>query len=126
MTHKPNILLILADDMGYGDLTCFNPQGRIPTPHLDALAANGMKFTNAHATSAVCTPSRYSLLTGRYAWRSQLKRSIVWEWDKPLLEEGRPTIGNLCQDNGYHTHCIGKWHLGWDWQCNDGSFTRTC
>ena len=83
---KPNIIYILTDDMGYGDLGCNNPDSRIPTPNLDRLAKQGMRFTDAHAGSSVCTPSRYNILTGRYSWRSRLKQGIVWEWDAPLID----------------------------------------
>lgn len=118
--QPPTIIYILADDMGYGDLACNNEESRIPTPRLDALAAGGMRFTDAHAGSSVCTPSRYHVLTGRYAWRSRLKQGIVWEWDLPLLEADRLTVAGLLQQQGYTTHCIGKWHLGWEWQTTDG------
>lgn len=118
--NLPNIIYILADDMGYGDLNANNPGSKIPTPNLDRLAAQGMRFTDAHAPSSVCTPSRYSALTGRYCWRSRLKRGIVWEWDAPLIEADRLTVAGLLQDRGYHTACIGKWHLGWDWATMDG------
>ncbi len=118
---KPNLIFILCDDLGYGDLQCYQPEGKIPTPHLDELAAGGVRFTDAHASTAVCTPSRYNVLTGRYCWRSRLKQGIVWEWDAPLLEEGRTTVADLLKANGYRTHCVGKWHLGWDWACLDGS-----
>ncbi len=117
---SPNIVLIFADDMGYGDMGCNAPACRIPTPNLDRLAGRGMRFTDAHSTSAVCTPSRYGLLTGRYNWRSRLKRGIVWEWDGPLLEPNRPTVANFLKDHGYDTMCLGKWHLGWDWPTLDG------
>ena len=118
--NKPNIIYILADDMGYGDMGCNNPDSKIPTPNLDRLAEQGMRFTDAHAGSSVCTPSRYSILTGRYAWRSRLKQGIVWEWDGALIEPGRPTVASLLRDQGYQTACIGKWHLGWDWSTFDG------
>jgi len=117
---KPNIIFILADDMGYGDAHCNNPDSRIPTPHLDRLAEKGMCFSDAHAGSSVCTPSRYSILTGRYAWRSRLKKGIVWQWDAPLIEPERLTVAGMLRDNGYRTACLGKWHLGWDWQTLDG------
>lgn len=117
----PNIIYILADDMGYGDLGRNNPDSRIPTPNLNRLADQGMRFTNAHAPSSVCTPSRYAIMTGRYCWRSRLKTGIVWQWDAPLLESERPTVANILRDNGYRTACIGKWHLGWDWPLTDGS-----
>jgi len=117
---QPNIIYILADDLGYGDLPCNNPRSRIPTPNLDRLAARGMRFSDAHAASAVCTPSRYALLTGRYPWRSRLKRGIVWEWDGPMIEPDRLTVAELLRGQGYCTACIGKWHLGWDWPTRDG------
>jgi arylsulfatase A len=114
-TEKPNILIIYADDLGYGDLRCYNPNGKIPTPHIDKLAAQGMMFTDAHSSSGVCTPSRYTLLTGRYHWRTRLQKGIVNAWGSPLIAEDRMTIGMLGKQNGYHTACIGKWHLGWNW-----------
>jgi arylsulfatase A len=118
--RPPNIVFILADDMGYGDMGCNNSESRIPTPNLDRLAKQGMRFTDAHAGSAVCTPSRYNVMTGRYAWRSRLKEGIVWEWDGSLIEPDRQTVASLLRDNGYNTACIGKWHLGWDWPTKDG------
>ena len=119
--NSPNIIYIFADDMGYGDMRCNNPDSRIPTPNLDRLAQRGMRFTDSHASSAVCTPSRYSVLTGRYNWRSRLKHGIVWQWDASLIEEGRETVASLLKKQGYHTACLGKWHLGWDWPTLDGS-----
>ncbi|MBM3881365.1 MAG: arylsulfatase [Verrucomicrobia bacterium] len=115
-TAKPNLLVILADDLGYGDLQCYNPQrGKIPTPHLDTLAAQGMRFTDAHSSSGVCSPSRYTLLTGRYHWRTRLQRGIVQLWEQPLIAPGRLTVADLAKQHGYRTACIGKWHLGWHW-----------
>ena len=118
--EKPNIIYILADDMGYGDMGCNNPESKIPTPHLDRLAAQGMRFTDAHASSSVCSPSRYALLTGRYCWRTPLKSSVLWPWDPPLIEPGRLTAATLLRQQGYRTACIGKWHLGWEWATRDG------
>jgi arylsulfatase A-like enzyme len=113
---KPNILVILADDLGYGDVRCYNPQrGKVPTPNVDRLASQGIRFTDAHSSSAVCSPSRYALLTGRYHWRTRLQQGIVGLWGAPLIAEGRMTIGTLGQQHGYRSACIGKWHLGWDW-----------
>lgn len=113
---RPNILIIYADDLGYGDVQCYNPErGRIPTPHLDRLAAQGMRFTDAHSSSGVCSPSRYALLTGRYHWRSRLQNGIVGLWGAPLIPPDRLTIGGLAKRHGYQTACIGKWHLGWNW-----------
>jgi len=117
---KPNIVFILADDMGFGDVACQNPKSRIPTPNLDRLAARGVRFTDAHSPSAVCTPTRYGVLTGRYCWRSRLKRSVLWCWARPLIEPDRLTVGKLCKAHGYDTACIGKWHLGMDWPTTDG------
>ena len=117
--NNPNIIFIFADDMGYGDLNCQNPYSMIPTPNLDHLASQGMRFTDAHTASSVCTPSRYGLLTGRYCWRTRLKSGVLWSWGKPLIEDHRLTIGGMLQKAGYHTACIGKWHLGWDWRTAD-------
>lgn len=113
---RPNILIILADDLGYGDVKCYNPErGKIPTPHLDRLAAEGMRFTDAHSSSAVCSPTRYSLLTGRYHWRTWLQHGIVNRFGPPLIAPERMTVADLLKRNGYRTACIGKWHLGWNW-----------
>ena len=110
----PNVVIILADDLGYGDVKCLNPDGKIATPHIDRLAAEGMIFSDAHSGSAVCTPTRYGLLTGRYAWRSRLKESVLWGYSRPLIEPGRLTIAQLAKQSGYVTGCVGKWHLGMD------------
>ncbi|MEM7539929.1 MAG: arylsulfatase [Chloroflexota bacterium] len=119
--QKPNIIYILADDMGYGDMACNNPNSKIPTPNLDKLASQGMRFTDAHAPSSVCSPTRYALMTGRYAWRTPLKQTVLWPWDPPLIEPDRLTVGKLLQEQGYRTACLGKWHLGWAWETLDGS-----
>lgn len=116
----PNIVFILADDLGYGDLGCYNPDSKVPTPHLDRLAGQGMRFTDAHSPSSVCSPTRYALLTGRYAWRSALKRGVLVPWDPPLIEPGRLTVASFLAAQGYETSCIGKWHLGWEWVTKDG------
>jgi arylsulfatase A-like enzyme len=114
--NRPNILVILADDLGYGDVQIYNPtRGKIPTPHLDRLAREGMRFTDGHASSAACSPSRYTLLTGRYHWRTKLQSGIVDLWDPPLIAPDRLTIAGLAQRHGYRTAAFGKWHLGWDW-----------
>jgi arylsulfatase A-like enzyme len=118
---RPNIVYILADDLGYGDVGCNETGCSIPTPNIDALARRGMRFRDAHATSAVCSPSRYSILTGRYAWKTRLKSGIVWHWDAPLIDPGELTVARLLQDHGYRTACVGKWHLGWDWPTKDGT-----
>src|SRR6186997_1409662 len=90
-TTHPNIIYILADDLGYGDVGCFNPESKIPTPNLDRLASEGIRFTDAHSPSSVCTPTRYALLTGRYCWRSRLKAQVLGPWGQTLIEEGRLT-----------------------------------
>lgn len=118
---NPNIVFILADDMGFGDLACQNPESKIPTPNLDRLAREGVRFTDAHSPSAVCTPTRYGILTGRYCWRTELKSSVLWPWDRPLIAADRLTVGGLLKKAGYRTACVGKWHLGWDWPTIDGS-----
>ena len=113
---RPNILVILADDLGYGDVHCNNTErGRIPTPNIDKLASQGVRFTDGHSSSGVCSPSRYTLLTGRYHWRTKLQRGIVGVFGDPLIAPDRMTIGTLAKQQGYRTACIGKWHLGWDW-----------
>jgi arylsulfatase A len=114
-TNRPNIVFILADDLGYGDIRCFNPEGKIPTPHIDRLAAQGMRFTDAHSGSAVCTPTRYGILTGRYAWRSRLQQGVLGGYSPPLIEPGRLTVASWLRRHGYHTAGIGKWHLGLGW-----------
>ena len=114
-SSRPNIVFILADDLGAGDVRCFNPQGKIATPHLDRLAAAGLKFTEAHSASAVCTPTRYNILTGRYNWRSTLKQGVLGGFSPPLIEPGRLTVAEFLRRQGYHTAAIGKWHLGLEW-----------
>ena len=118
---NPNIVVILADDMGYGDAGCYNTDSKIPTPHLDRLAREGMRFTDAHTPSAVCSPTRYGLLTGRYAWRTEAKGKVLGAWDRPLIEKDRLTLASMLNQHGYHTACIGKWHLGWEWKAADGT-----
>lgn len=110
--QTPNIVFILADDLGYGDLGCYNKDSRIPTPNLDRLAAQGMRFTDAHTPSAVCTPTRYGLLTGRYCWRSRLKSGVLNGYSPLLIEPKRLTVAALLKQHGYITAGIGKWHLG--------------
>jgi arylsulfatase A len=118
---RPNVVLILADDLGYGDVGAFNPGGRIPTPHLDRLAREGLRLTDAHTPSAVCTPTRYGLLTGRYPWRTRLPRGVLWGNGDALIEPNRTTIASLLRDAGYHTAGIGKWHLGLRWAAIPGT-----
>ncbi|MEO9475971.1 MAG: arylsulfatase [Cyclobacteriaceae bacterium] len=115
----PNIIYILADDLGYGDVQAFNPDGKIPTPNLDAMAKNGVMFTDAHTSSAVCTPTRYSIITGRYNWRTSLKSSVLSGYSKSLIKQERTTVANLLAEQGYSTAFIGKWHMGWDWALLD-------
>lgn len=118
-TH-PNIVVILADDLGYGDVSCYNKDPKFRTIHIDNLAKQGMRFTDAHSPSAVCTPTRYGMLTGRYAWKTRLKEWVLWSWDPPLIEAGRLTLPSMLKDKGYATAAIGKWHLGWNWPTTDG------
>lgn len=118
---KPNVIIIFADDMGYGDVSALNPRARTPTPHIDGLAQKGIVFTDAHASASVCTPSRYGLLTGRYAWKAEARGRVGSGFSKPILEPGRQTIASIFKNEGYTTACIGKWHLGLDWQTQDGS-----
>lgn len=119
--RPPNIVIILADDLGYGDIRAYNPtRGKIATPHLDRLAAEGMRFTDGHSSSGVCSPSRYALLTGRYHWRTRLQNGIVGVFGEPLIAPDRLTIASLAKRQGYRTAAIGKWHLGWDWPIADG------
>ena len=113
---KPNILYILADDLGYGDVQILNPKrGKIPTPHLDRLATQGMVFTDAHSGSSVCTPTRYGILTGRYSWRTSLVSGVLGGLGAPLIAPDRLTVAAMLRDQGYRTACIGKWHLGLEW-----------
>lgn len=116
---KPNIVLILADDMGYGDISCLNKESKIKTRNIDQLAREGKIFTDGHAASSVCTPSRYSLLTGRYCWRTRLKKWVLKPFDYHLIEENRLTLPQMLKDNGYDTVMVGKWHLGMDWPLKD-------
>jgi len=109
---RPNIVLILADDMGLGDLGVYNPESRTSTPNLDRLASEGLICTDVHTPSAVCTPTRYGLLTGRYAWRTRLKSGVLWGYDPHLIDPGRRTLASMLKSAGYNTAGIGKWHLG--------------
>lgn len=111
----------MADDLGYGDLSCFNENSKLNTENLDRLAAEGMRCTDAHASSALCTPSRYGLMTGRYNWRSQMKAGVLMGFQQHLIEPGRMTLGTLFKSQGYRTACIGKWHLGLDWVLPEGA-----
>jgi arylsulfatase A-like enzyme len=116
---RPNIVVVLADDMGWGDLGCYGSS--IPTPNIDRLAAEGVRATNAHSASAVCTPSRYALMTGRYAWRGPLKSFVLMGHGPALIEPERPTLASVLKGQGYATGAFGKWHLGLGWRHTDGS-----
>jgi arylsulfatase A-like enzyme len=116
----PNIVYILADDLGYGDVSCQNPHGRIETPHLDNLATQGIRFPDAHDPTAVCTPSRYGILTGRFCWRTSLKSGVLLGYSPPLIAPGRLTVPAMLKRHGYRTAAFGKWHLGMQWQTKDG------
>lgn len=118
--RKPNIVFILADDMGYGDLSCLNKDSQIPTPNIDRIAHDGMYFSDAHSPSALCTPTRYGILTGRYCWRTRVKSGVLWGYSRHLIEPGRITVPSLLKQHGYNTACVGKWHLGMDMPTKDG------
>ncbi len=120
-SKKPNIIYILADDLGYGDVSTYNPDSKISTPNFDRLAMEGICFTDAHSPSAVCTPTRYGILTGRYSWRSPLKSGVLNGYSQPLIEKDRTTVASFLKRNGYHTGIVGKWHLGLGWVQKPGS-----
>lgn len=124
-TARPNVIIILCDDLGQGDPQCYNPKSKIPTPYIDRLAEEGMRFTDAHTPSSVCTPTRYATLTGQYCWRTRLKKGVHWNgWAKTLVDEDRQTIASMLEPFGYHSAAIGKWHIGWNWQSkNDQEIT---
>ena len=117
--RPPNVVIIFADDMGWGDLGC-NGATAIPTPAMDAIAADGARFTDAHSASSVCTPSRYALLTGRYAWRGPLKSGVLMGHGPAIIEQDRPTIAGMLTAAGYACGAFGKWHLGVGWHWRDG------
>jgi arylsulfatase A len=118
----PNIVILYADDLGYGDLSCQNPHSKISTPHLDRLAAEGLRFTDGHSSSGICSPSRYALLTGRHHWRDF--HGIVNAFGSSVFQPGQLTMPEMLRSKGYRTACIGKWHLGWDWDANRTSADR--
>ena len=118
-TESPNIVFILADDLGYGDISAFNENSKIHTENIDKLSEHGIKFTDAHSNSSVSTPSRYGILTGRYAFRTSLKSEVLSGFSAPLIDVDRSTMATMLSKQGYHTACIGKWHLGWDWAYDD-------
>jgi arylsulfatase A-like enzyme len=119
---RPNIIVILADDQGFGDFGANNPQSKIATPHLDALAKGGVRFTDGHTSSGVCTPTRYSLLTGRYHWRTRLQSGVLGGFSPPLISKDRLTLAGLLRQQGYATGCFGKWHLGMSFPLGGGGF----
>ncbi|MGZ0655416.1 sulfatase family protein [Coraliomargarita sp. W4R53] len=119
MSSSPNIIYILADDMGIGDLGCYGAD-KIATPHMDRLAAAGLRFTDAHSSSAVCTPSRYSILTGRNCWRTRLQQWVIGGFGRPLIEPGQATLPATLREQGYATYAVGKWHLGFEWRSKSG------
>jgi arylsulfatase A-like enzyme len=121
---KPNIVYIIADDQGYGDAHCYNPDSPLPTPGIDRIATEGMRFTDAHSASAVCTPTRYALLTGRYAWRTRLQKGVLVGDKEPLIAEHTLTIGAMLKGQGYKTACIGKWHLGFNYAFPKGEKSK--
>ena len=117
---KPNIVIILADDFGWGDTSCNNPKSQLPTPAIDRIAKEGIRFTNAHTPAAVCSPSRYGLLTGRYPWRTYLKIGGMNGYVPALIPKGRATIASYLKTQGYRTGGFGKWHLGLGWPLKEG------
>ena len=117
---RPNIVFILADDTGWGDVGCNNPESKIPTPSIDRVASQGIRFTNAHSSCAYCTPSRYGLMTGRYMWRSSKGHALVMPYQPPIIEPERPTLASMLRSRGYATACVGKWHLGLLYPAKEG------
>jgi len=119
-TKPPNILFILADDLGYGDVACYNSESKIPTPNLDRLASEGMRFTDAHSPSTVCTPTRYSILTGRMEFRTGMRGVFCGVGGPCLIEKDRLTLSQMLRNQGYATACVGKWHIGMTFLDKDG------
>ncbi len=119
-SSRPNIILVVVDDLGYGDISAYNDDGKIFTPNVDRLASQGMMFTNGHTSASQCSPTRYGIVTGRYAWRTRLQTGVLPHFDEPLIDKGRMTIASMLKSQGYSTAVIGKWHLGLGWQAKDG------
>jgi arylsulfatase A len=117
---RPNIVIILTDDQGWGDLTCYNPESKVITPNMDRLASQGVRMLNAYAPASVCSPTRYNLMTGRYSWRTWFKEGVLYSFDPSLIRPGRMTLGTMLQAKGYVTAAVGKWHMGLDWQTQEG------
>ncbi|MFT5499218.1 MAG: arylsulfatase A, partial [Kiritimatiellia bacterium] len=117
---KPNIVLILADDFGWGDASCNHPDSPIPTPAIDRIAEEGIRFTNAHTPSSVCTPTRYGVLTGRYPWRTYLKEAVLPYYAPALITADQTTLASYLRSQGYRSGGFGKWHLGLDWTPVEG------
>lgn len=118
---RPNVVIILADDLGWGDISAYRKESLIETPHIDKLVTQGLSFTDAHSSASVCTPSRYGLLTGRYCWRTVLKKQVLNGYSPLLIGANTPTMPRMFQAKGYKTACVGKWHLGLNWKASDGS-----
>lgn len=125
LAATPNVIVVMADDLGTGDISPTNPDCKIKTPHLQKMANEGLTFLDAHTPSSVCTPTRYGLLTGRYNWRSRLARGVLSGRSAHLIPKDRPTLGHLMRKAGYDTAMIGKWHLGWDWHKNGNEIDFT-
>lgn len=121
LSDNPNVILIYVDDMGYGDASCLNPQSKFQTPNIDRLAKEGMSFTDGHSSDTVCTPSRYGLLTGRYSWRTTMKRGVMGAEGVCLITDERMTLASFLRDKGYTTGMVGKWHLGMDFPGTKGN-----
>ena len=113
---KPNIVYIICDDLGYGDVHCLAPEtSKIPTPHADKLASEGMIFTDCHSGSSVCSPTRYGIMTGRYAWRTRLQKGVVTGFAPSLIDANRQTVAGFLKSQGYDTAAIGKWHMDFEY-----------
>ncbi len=119
---RPNIVYILSDDLGYGDVSALNPDSKIKTPNIDKISQEGMVFRDAHSNASVCTPTRYGILTGQYCWRSRIKKGVLLGYSPSLIEETTPTVARFLQNKNYNTACIGKWHLGVDFKLKNGTY----